>query len=72
MNDRTALLLALALVFAATKLAPSRYELIGATPRGVAVFNTGTGDTEVRMPIPFPTTTTTRPSDEPAMFRPEV
>jgi hypothetical protein len=42
-----------------------RYQMIGATPRGVVLFDTATGDTEVRQPIAFPSTTsTTQPGEE--------
>ena len=34
------------------------YEFVGATPKGVIVFDSTTGSVEVRRPIQFPTSTT--------------
>lgn len=72
MSNTAALLLASAIVYAATVLAPAPYEMIGATPRGVAIFNRVSGDTEVRQPLPFPSTTTTTLPGEPTAYRQEV
>lgn len=41
----------------------NRFEMVGATPRGIVVFDTQTGFTIVTRPIPFPTTTT-QPGEE--------
>jgi hypothetical protein len=41
-----------------------RYGFIGASPRGVVVFDTATGETEVRQPFASPTTSTTEPKIE--------
>lgn len=43
-----------------------RYAFVGATPRGVIVFDTFTGDAGVRAPIFPPTTSTTLPEPAPA------